>query len=141
MRRIAIIGGGISGLTAAYQLAQMAREGAAVEALLFESTQRLGGLVETIREGGFTVECGPDGWVSAKPWARELALELGLADELVPSNDASRRTWILLSSPENPAGKLVPMPSGFSMMVPGDLAELDRSPLFTDSAIASYRAE
>jgi len=141
MRRIAIIGGGISGLTAAYQLAQMAREGAAVEALLFESTQRFGGLVETIREGGFTVECGPDGWVSSKPWARELALELGLADELVPSNDASRRTWILLSSPENPAGKLVPMPSGFSMMVPGDLAELDRSPLFTDTAIASYRAE
>jgi len=141
MRRIAIIGGGISGLTAAYELARQARDGAPVEAILFESTQRLGGIVETVREGGFTVEGGPDGWVSAKPWARELALELGLTDELIASNDATRRTWILLSSPENPAGKLVPMPDGFSMMVPSDLGELDHSPLFTASAIDAYRAE
>jgi len=141
MRRIAIIGGGISGLTAAYELARLARGGAPVEAILFESTQRLGGIVETVREGGFTVEGGPDGWVSAKPWARELALELGLADELIASNDATRRTWILLSSPENPAGKLVPMPDGFRMMVPSDLGELDHSPLFTPSAIDAYSAE
>jgi oxygen-dependent protoporphyrinogen oxidase len=141
MRRIAIIGGGISGLTAAYELACLARDGVEVEAVLFESTQRLGGIVETVREGGFTVECGPDGWVSAKPWARELAVELGLADELIPSNDATRRTWILLSSPENPPGKLVPMPDGFSMMVPSDLGELDHSPLFTEAAVDAYRAE
>lgn len=141
MRRVAIIGGGISGLTAAYQLAVLAREGAPVEAVLFESSHRLGGLVETIREGGFTVECGPDGWVAAKPWARELAIELGLGGELVESKDASRRTWILLSSAENPAGKLVPMPAGFSMMVPGNLEDLDHSPLFTDAALASYRGE
>src|SRR3569623_406845 len=99
MRRIAIIGGGISGLPAAYELARHARAGAPVAAVLFERTQRLGGSVETVREGGFTVEGGPDGWVSAKPWARELAIELGLADELIPSNDANRRTRILLSSP------------------------------------------
>jgi oxygen-dependent protoporphyrinogen oxidase len=141
MRRIAIIGGGISGLTAAYELSRLARNGAPVEAVLFESSQRLGGLVETVREGGFTVECGPDGWVSAKPWAGELAIELGLADELIPSNDATRRTWILLSSPENPAGKLVPMPDGFSMMVPGNLGELDHSPLFTEAATDAYHAE
>src|SRR6185503_11092686 len=100
MRRIAIIGGGISGLTAAYELALQARGGAPVEAVLFESTQRLGGIVETVREGGFTVECGPDGWVSAKPWARELAIELGLADELIGSNDATRKTHIFLTTPD-----------------------------------------
>ena len=77
--RIAIIGGGIAGLTAAYELARLARSGAPVEAVLFESSPRLGGLIETVREGGFTVEAGPDGWVSAKPWARELAIELGAA--------------------------------------------------------------
>ena len=87
------------------------------------------------------MECGPDGWVSAKPWARELAVELGLADELIASNDGTRRTWILLSSPDNPAGKLVPMPDGFSIMVPSDLGELDHSPLFTASAVEAYRAE
>jgi len=141
VKRIAIIGGGIAGLTAAYELAQQARAGAPVEAVLFESSNRLGGLIETVREGGFTVECGPDGWVSAKPWARDLALELGLADELIPSNDATRKTWILLSTPENPAGHLVPMPDGFHMMVPTDLAALDHSPLFSPAAIAAYRAE
>src|SRR5665213_2558616 len=103
MRRIAIIGGGIAGLTAAYELALQARGGAPVEAVLFESSNRFGGIIETVREGGFTVECGPDSWVSqqpgesAKPGARELAIELGLADELIPSNDAGRQTWILLS--------------------------------------------
>jgi oxygen-dependent protoporphyrinogen oxidase len=141
MKRVAIVGGGIAGLTAAYEIAQQARAGASIEAVLFESSTRLGGLIETVREGGFTVECGPDGWVSAKPWARELAIELGLADELISSNDASRKTWILLATPENPAGHLVPMPDGFHMMVPGNLAALDHSPLLTDAAIAAYRAE
>ena len=95
MKRIAIIGGGVAGATAAYELAKLAREGAAVEATLFESTNRLGGIVETVREGGFVIECGPDAWVTEKPWARELAEELGLAGELLASNDAARRTYIL----------------------------------------------
>jgi oxygen-dependent protoporphyrinogen oxidase len=141
MRRIAIIGGGIAGLTAAYELARLAREGAPVEAVLFESSSRLGGIVETVREGGFTAEAGPDGWVTAKPWARELAIELGLGDELISSNDATRKTWIFLTTPDNPSGRLVPMPDGLNMMVPTDLAALDGSPLFTDAAIAAYRAE
>jgi oxygen-dependent protoporphyrinogen oxidase len=85
MKRIAIIGGGIAGVTAAYELARLARDGAPVEATLFEATGRLGGIVETVREGGFIIETGPDGWVSEKPWARELAEELGLRDELIPS--------------------------------------------------------
>lgn len=141
MKRIAIVGGGIAGLTAAYELARAAHNGAPVEAVLFESSNRLGGLIETVREGGFTVECGPDGWVTQKPWARELAIELGLEDELIASNDATRKTWILLPSLANPAGRLVPMPDGFHMMVPTDLAALDHSPLFTEAAIEAYRAE
>jgi protoporphyrinogen/coproporphyrinogen III oxidase len=141
MRRIAIIGGGIAGLTAAYELARQACEGAQVEAVLFESSNRFGGLIETVREGGFTVECGPDAWVSAKPWARELAIELGLESELISSNDATRKTHIFLATPQNPSGSLVPMPDGFHMMVPTNLDALDHSPLFTPAAIAAYRAE
>jgi oxygen-dependent protoporphyrinogen oxidase len=141
MRRIAIVGGGIAGLTAAYEIARQARAGAPVEAVLFEASNRLGGLIDTVREGGFTVECGPDGWVSAKPWARELATELGLAGELIPSNDDARRLWILLSTADHPAGRLVPVPDGFHRIVPSDLAALDRAPLFTKAAIAAYRAE
>lgn len=141
MKRIAILGGGIAGLTAAYELARQARSGAQVEAVLFESSNRLGGLIETVREGGFTVEAGPDGWVSAKPWARELAIELGLESELIASNDATRKTHIFLTTPDHPSGRLVPMPDGLHMMVPTDLAALEGSPLFTEAAIAAYRAE
>jgi oxygen-dependent protoporphyrinogen oxidase len=141
MKRIAIIGGGIAGLTAAYEIARLARNGAEVEAVLFESSTRFGGVVETVREGGFTVETGPDAWVSAKPWARDLAVELGLEAELIPSNDASRRTHIFLTTAENPSGSLIPMPEGLNMMVPTNLAALDHSPLFTPAAIAAYRAE
>ena len=143
MRRVAIVGGGIAGLAAAYELAKLARDGAPVEAVLFESSQRLGGLLETVREGGFTIECGPDGWVSAKPWARELCAELGLDSEaeLIYSNDATRRTHIFLTTPDHPSGRLVPMPDGLNMMVPTDLAALEGSPLFSAAAIAAYRAE
>ena len=141
MKRVAIIGGGIAGLTAAYELARLARGGAQVEAVLFESSNRLGGLIETVREGGFTIEAGPDGWVSAKPWARELAIELGLEAELIPSNDATRKTHIFLTAPENPSGRLVPMPDGLNLMVPTNLDALNGSPLFTAAAIAAYRAE
>jgi oxygen-dependent protoporphyrinogen oxidase len=146
MRRVAIVGGGIAGLSAAYELARLARSGAPVEAVLFESSNRLGGLIETIREGGFTIEGGPDGWVSAKPWARELAVELGLdsAGELISSKDAARKTHIFLTTPDHPSGRLVAMPDGLNMMVPASLAALgalDTSPLFTESAIAAYRAE
>jgi oxygen-dependent protoporphyrinogen oxidase len=140
-KRIAIIGGGIAGLAAAYELARLAKDGAPVDAVLFESAARFGGVVETVREGGFTVEAGPDAWVSAKPWARELAIELGLEGELTPSNDASRKTHIFLTTPQNPSGSLVAMPGGFHMMVPTNLPALEGSPLFSPAAIAAYRAE
>src|ERR1700730_16815308 len=95
MKRIAIIGGGIAGITAAYELARLARNGAQVKASLFEASGRLGGIVETTREAGLVTECGPDAWGTEKPWARQLAEELALADELTPSPDATRRTYIL----------------------------------------------
>jgi oxygen-dependent protoporphyrinogen oxidase len=135
MKRIAIIGGGIAGITAAYELAKLARDGAQVQATLYESSPRLGGIVETVREGGFTIDCGPDAWVTEKPWARELADELGLADELIHSNDATRRTYIL------EANHLEAIPDGLRMMVPTDLAALNQSNLFSPAAIQAYNEE
>jgi oxygen-dependent protoporphyrinogen oxidase len=130
MRRVAIIGGGIAGVTAAWELAR-----AGAEFILFEASGRLGGIVETVRERGFAIECGPDAWVTEKPWARELAGELGLRDDLLPSNDATRKTYILRG------GALVAMPDGMRMMVPSDLAAVDTSPLFSDAAKRAFRAE
>jgi len=135
MKRIAIIGGGIAGLTGAYELSRLASNGAAIEAVLFEASPRLGGIVETVREGGFVIECGPDAWVTEKPWARELAEELGLADELMPSNDATRKTYILMD------GQLKAMPDGMRMMVPSNLHALDQSGLFSAEAKAAFHAE
>lgn len=134
-KRIAIIGGGIAGLTAAWQLARLAHDGAPVEAHLFESSDRLGGIVETVHDGGFLVETGPDAWVTEKPWARTLAHDLGLADDLLFSNDAARKTHILAN------GTLQTMPDGMRMMVPSDLDALDRSELFSASAKLAYRSE
>jgi protoporphyrinogen/coproporphyrinogen III oxidase len=135
MKRVAIVGGGVAGLAAAYQLARLARDGAAVQVVLFESSTRLGGIVETVREGGFVIECGPDAWVTEKPWARELAEELGLGDEVMASNDAGRKTYVLIDK------KLQAMPDGMRMMVAADLDALDASELFSAEAKQAYREE
>lgn len=139
MKRIAIIGGGISGLTAAYELELARKRGADIDWHLYEASNRLGGIIETTRhstpEGEFILEGGPDGWVSEKPWARELAIELGLESELIYSNDATRKTYILID------GKLQPIPDRMRMMVPEDLNALDNSPLFSESAKQAYANE
>jgi oxygen-dependent protoporphyrinogen oxidase len=129
--RIAIIGGGIAGVTAAWQLARLG----AKEVTLFEASSRLGGTVETVRRDGFVVECGPDGWVSEKPWAEELAQELGLGGELIGSKDADRVTYIVQN------GKLLAMPDGMRMMIPTDTATLHGSPLFSAEALTAYASE
>jgi oxygen-dependent protoporphyrinogen oxidase len=135
MKRVAIVGGGVAGLAAAYELAQLARRGADVQSELFEASGRLGGIVETVREGGFVIECGPDAWVTEKPWAKELAVELGLGDELISSNDAERKTYVLIDK------KLQAMPNGMRMMVPVDLDALDASELFSMEAKHAYHDE
>jgi len=135
MKRVAIIGGGISGLAAAYELELQRRSGAAVDWHLFEASDRLGGIIETTRRDGYVLEGGPDGWVSEKPWARELAIELGLESELIYSNDDTRKTYILIDS------QLQPMPVRMRMMVPEDLSALEGSPLFSAEARAAYAAE
>jgi protoporphyrinogen/coproporphyrinogen III oxidase len=135
MKRIAIIGGGIAGVAAAYELARLARNGAAVQVVLFEAATRLGGIVETVHEGEFVMECGPEAWVTEKPWARELAEELGLGDELMASNDATRKTYVLIDH------HLQAMPDGMRMMVPSNLSALDGSELFSVDAKQAYHDE
>ncbi|WP_260736410.1 protoporphyrinogen oxidase [Tunturiibacter lichenicola] len=135
MKRVAIVGGGVAGLAAAYELARLARDGAEVQGVLFEASTRLGGIVETVREGGFVIECGPDAWVTEKPWARTLAEELGLGAEVMPSNDATRKTYVLVDK------KLQAMPDGMRMMVPANLEALDGSELFSAGAKQAYRDE
>jgi len=125
MFRIAIIGGGISGLSAAFRLEQARREGADVRYTLFESSDRLGGVMRTERVEGCLIEAGPDSFLSEKQSAPELCRELGIADQLVGSNDAHRRTYILVK------GRLVEMPDGLQFMVPTKLWPTIMTPLFS----------
>ena len=125
MKRIAIIGGGISGLSAAFALEKPRRAGIAVEYVLFESSPRLGGVLLTESIDGCLVEAGPDSFLTEKPWAADLCREVGLADQLIGSNDRDRKTYILVN------GRLVPMPDGLMFMVPTKMLPAIWSPLFS----------
>ena len=91
MKRIAIIGGGISGLSAAFALEQRRSAGAPLEYVLFESGPRLGGVLLTECLDDCLVEAGPDSFLTEKPWAADLCRQLGLADQLIGSRDAERK--------------------------------------------------
>jgi protoporphyrinogen/coproporphyrinogen III oxidase len=126
MKRIAIIGGGISGLAAAFELEELRRNaGALVEYVLYEASPRLGGVLATEHLDGCVVEAGPDSFLTEKPWAIDLCRALGLDDELIGSNDASRKTYILTR------GRLIEMPDGLMFMVPTKIIPTLLSPLFS----------
>ena len=82
MTRIAIIGGGISGLSAAFDLEQRRRSTGNIEYVLYEASARLGGVLRTENIAGCVVEAGPDSFVTEKPWAANLASEIGLGDPI-----------------------------------------------------------
>ena len=125
MMRIAIIGGGISGLAAAFELEEQRRAGAEVEYVLYESSSRLGGVLRTELVDGCLVEAGPDSFVTEKPWAADLCRDLGIGDQLIGSNDAGRKTYILTR------GRLVEMPDGLMFMVPTKILPTGLSSLFS----------
>jgi protoporphyrinogen/coproporphyrinogen III oxidase len=125
MKRIGIIGGGISGLSAAFTIEEQRRAGADVEYVLYEASSRLGGVLRTEHIDGCLVEAGPDSFVTEKPWAADLARALGLGDQLIGSNDADRKTYILTR------GRLVEMPDGLMFMVPTKILPTGLSPLFS----------
>ncbi|HEY7402619.1 MAG TPA: protoporphyrinogen oxidase [Candidatus Angelobacter sp.] len=125
MKRVAIIGGGIAGLSAAYYLEKARQGGARLDWTLFEKSDRLGGVIETEQRDGFVLEAGPDSFLTIKPDAASLCTELGLANELIRSNDQDRKTYILVK------GRLVPIPHGLEFMVPTRVWPMVTTPLFS----------
>jgi oxygen-dependent protoporphyrinogen oxidase len=121
-KRVLVIGGGISGLTAAYRLQQWAGE--TVEWRLIERDTRLGGKIRTAREDGFVIEAGPDSFHGQKPAAIELCQELGLADDLIGPKTTSGSTLIWSG------GRLRAMPEAMSL-VPSRLTPFLRSSLIS----------
>jgi protoporphyrinogen/coproporphyrinogen III oxidase len=123
--RIAIIGGGIAGMAAAFELEKARTAGSAIEYTLYEATPRLGGVLSSVIIDGAVLELGPDSFLTEKPAAAELCRELGLGDALIGSNDKARKTYIIVRN------RLVPLPDGLMFLVPTKLLPTALTPLFS----------
>ena len=114
--RIVIIGGGIRGLSAAWYL-QQHHSADQLSYTVLEQSDRWGGKVRTETVAGygddpFVIEAGPDSFLTQKPWALQLAIELGIESRLLGTNDKIRKVFVLNK------GKLTPLPDGVLLIVP-----------------------
>lgn len=112
-------------MSAAFEIEKARQSNPSIEYALFEKSSRLGGSIFSERIDGCLMEGGPDSFMTEKPAAAKLCAELGIADHLVGSNDASRKTYILLKN------RLVALPDGLMFMVPTKLIPTALSPLFS----------
>lgn len=117
---VVIVGGGISGLSAAWELTQAGRD-----VVLIERRPALGGTIDTFETHDCLLEGGPDAYLAAKPWLHDLIHELGLGDQLLGSNDHRRQTFVVRD------GQLVPLPEGLVLMVPSRWEPILASPLLS----------
>lgn len=130
-QRVAIVGAGITGLTAAFYLQKEINEKKLpIELTLFEGTDRLGGMVQTDYSNGYIIEEGPDSLIARKAGGTKLIKEVGLEDQLVRNHMG--RSYILAKD------KLYPMPGGAIMGIPTKLAPFATTGLF--SPVGKLRA-
>ncbi|MGF1466879.1 MAG: protoporphyrinogen oxidase [Sandaracinaceae bacterium] len=107
--RTVVVGGGLSGLTAAHRLLALDPD---ADVTVLEASTRPGGILGTIERDGFVIETGPDSILREKPAAVELARELGLEGELIETRAAHRGAYVVAQ------GRLERVPSGFNLMAP-----------------------
>lgn len=111
--RVAVVGGGLTGLAAAYRLQELcAAAGRPLELTLCEAGPRAGGVIGTEEIGGYRVELGADSFITNKPWAIDLSRRLGIADRLISTDPRFRRSLVLRK------GKPVAVPEGFQLLSP-----------------------
>ncbi len=128
---VAIVGGGIAGLSAAYSLEQQqaSLENVDLTYTLLERSGRWGGKIKTesvdVDDASFIVEGGPDSFITQKPWALQLARELGMEDRFLPTNDEQRKVFVLNN------GEPTPLPDGVLLIVPTKFLPFALSPLIS----------
>jgi oxygen-dependent protoporphyrinogen oxidase len=125
-KHVAIVGGGITGLAAAHALqARALSSGIPLTCTLIEAEDRCGGKILTHRVGNFVIEAGPDSFLSQKPWALNLCRELGLADQLINTNETQGKAFVYSR------GQLRPLPDGLVVVAPKQLGPFLRSGLLS----------
>lgn len=107
--RIAVIGGGITGLAAAHRIGER-RPDAAVT--LYEAGDRLGGVLDSVERDGFLFERSADGFITVVPWGIDFCKRVGLGDELIRTDESRRKAFVVCR------GRLEPVPEGFIIMAP-----------------------
>ncbi|MFO0774216.1 MAG: protoporphyrinogen oxidase [Nitrospiraceae bacterium] len=123
---VAIVGGGITGLAAALELVEQNRQrGLGLRILLVEADPAFGGKIVTHRVRDCVIEAGPDSFLSQKPWALDLCRRLGLADQLINTNEAHRQTFVYSQ------GALRELPEGMVVIKPGNIGPFVRSGLLS----------
>jgi oxygen-dependent protoporphyrinogen oxidase len=121
-KSVAVIGGGISGLAAAHRLVEL---DAGLEVALLEATDRLGGVLETVRNDGFLIERSADNFITDPPWAVELCQRIGFGDQLIPTTTEERGALVVCR------GQLERVPAGFMLMAPARLWPLMTTPVLS----------
>ncbi len=132
LKRIAIVGGGISGLTAAFKLLRQAQlQNLEIKIDLFESRE-LGGVFQTIedKENEWRLECGPDSFFTKTPEVLELSKELEIESEIIPTNTSKRKSLVAKDD------QLIPLPDGFVMIAPSKIESFMQSELMSEAGKA-----
>lgn len=122
IRRVAVLGGGITGLAAAHRLKEVEPS---LDVTLFESSNRLGGVLQTVCKDGYLVESAADNFITTVPWAIDLCRRIGFDDQLVPTNSGYRHAFVVRR------GKLHHLPDGFVVMAPSKAWPILTTPILS----------
>ena len=120
--RVAVVGGGISGIAAANRILEL---DSTAEIVLLEAGPRLGGVLRTERKDGFLIEYGADNFITTMPWGIDFCRRIGFEQALVPTAAAHRRAFVVHN------GKLQPIPSGFAIMAPSRIWPVVSTPILS----------
>jgi protoporphyrinogen/coproporphyrinogen III oxidase len=124
--RVIVIGGGLSGLAAAHRICERsAHLRRPIEVVVLEAKDRIGGVIWTERTDGFTLEGGPDSFITNKPWGIDLCHRLGLSDQLIETDASHRRSFVVRN------GQLAPVPEGFVLMAPHRILPILTTPVLS----------
>jgi len=122
LRHVVVIGGGLSGLSAAHRLIEL-RPGLNVS--LLEAGPRLGGVLQSERRDGFLIERSADTFITNVPWGIDLCRRLGLEDQLLGTDPERRKAYVVAH------GRLEPVPEGFVLMMPSKMWPMVTTPILS----------